>query len=487
MPKRPPARVRRAARAAIAALVVLAAACATNPATGKREISLMSEAQEIAIGQQADAEVRRDMGVYDDPELQRYVSDIGHRLARVSHRPNLPWSFTVVDNQVINAFALPGGYIYLTRGILPYLSDESELAGVLGHEIGHVTARHAAQQYTRATGGTIGLIALGIFVPAVRPFGDLASTGLGLLFLKYGRDDEIESDRLGVEYSAAAGWDPSGVPKFLSTLSRVDAMNERGMPNWLSTHPEPASRAGDVQQAVAKFASPAATERNRDVFIRHIDGLVFGDNPKDGVVRGHAFLHPVMRFAIEFPEGWEVQNTPQQVAAREPGTSHYMLLQLVDRPRGRSLEEVAAASMSSAGFRREDGQPTQINGLDAYVGVYRGTLQNVGRVLLRAAHIAHGRDVYFVAGFAPEAEFATVDGAVVASLNSFRELSRGEADAIRPNRVDFYVVRPGDTWQSIATRAGSSIVRAAQLAVMNGYEVNVQPTAGDRIKIVVAG
>ncbi len=484
---RKPTPVRRATSAAVTSLVALAAACATNPATGQRQISLMSESQEIAIGQQADAEVRRDLGVYDDPELQRYVSDIGHRLARVSHRPNLPWAFTVVDHQAINAFALPGGFIYVTRGILPYLGDESELAGVLGHEIGHVTARHAAQQYTRATGGTIGLIALGIFVPSARPFGDLASTGLGLIFLKYGRDDEVQSDRLGIEYAAAAGWDPSGVPRFLSTLSRVDSLSERGIPNWLSTHPEPASRVTEAQPVAAKFASTSGGGRDREVFLRHIDGLVFGDNPKDGIVRGNAFLHPVMRFALEFPEGWEVENTAQQVAAREPGTQHYMLLQLVDQPRGRTLEDIAAASMSSAGFRRVDGQPTRISGLDAYVGVYGGSLRNIGRVMVRAAHVAHGREVYFVAGFAPEAEFASLDGVIAESLRSFRELSRDEAAAIRPNRVDFYVVRAGDTWQSIASRTSRSIVRAAQLAVMNGYEVNVQPSPGERIKIVVAG
>jgi predicted Zn-dependent protease len=473
--------------AAVATVLALLSACATNPVTGQRQISLMSESQEIAIGQQADAEVRRDMGVYDDPELQRYVSDIGHRLASLSHRPNLPWSFTVVDHQAVNAFALPGGFIYITRGILPYLDDESELAGVLGHEIGHVTARHAAQQYTRATGGTIGLIALGIFVPAAQPFGDLASTGLGLIFLKYGRGDEVQSDRLGIEYAAAAGWDPSGVPRFLSTLSRLDSMNERGVPNWLSTHPEPASRVTEAQPIAATFASTSAGERNRELFLRNIDGVVFGDDPKDGIVRGNAFVHPVMRFALEFPEGWEVQNTPQQVAAREPGTQHYMLLQLVDQPRGRSVEDIARSSMGSAGFSPVDGQPAQINGLDAYVGTYRGSLRNVGRVMVRAAHIALGREVYFVAGFAPEPEFPALDADLAASLRSFRELSRDEASKVRPNRVDFYVVRAGDTWQSIASRAGRNIVRAAQLALMNGYEMNVQPRAGERIKIVVAG
>jgi predicted Zn-dependent protease len=174
---------------------VLTAACATNPVTGKRQMSLLSEAEEAAIGQQQDAEIRREMGVYDDRALQQYVTEIGEQIARTSHRPNLPWTFTIVDSPAINAFALPGGYIYVTRGILAYLDDEAELAGVLGHEIGHVTARHAAQAYTRQAQANLGLTILSIFVPSTRPFADLGASGLGVLFLRNGREAEIEADR----------------------------------------------------------------------------------------------------------------------------------------------------------------------------------------------------------------------------------------------------------------------------------------------------
>jgi predicted Zn-dependent protease len=468
--------------------LVASLACATNPVTGKRELSFLSEAQEIAIGQQSDAEVRRDMGVYDDPELQRYVSDIGDRLAKLSHRPRLPWQFTVVDHSAINAFALPGGYIYITRGILPYLDDEAELAGVLGHEIAHVTARHAAQQYTRATGGTLGLIALGIFVPATQPFGDLASMGLSLAFLKYGREDENESDRIGMEYATQGGWDPRGVPGFLGTLAKVNETSERGVPNWLSTHPEPAARVVDTQPLAAKLASSSAgaIERNRDGYRDRINGIVIGDNPKDGIVRGHAFLHPALRFALEFPEGWDVMNTPTQVAAREPGQPHYMLLQMVDQARGRSSAEVAVNSMRSGGFKRLDGSVTTLNGLDAYIGLYQGSIQGIGNVIMRAAHVLHGRQAYVFAGFAPQDQFDRIDGEVAKALQTFRPLTAREADEIRPNRLDYYVVRPGDTWQSIASRGGG-LVRASDLAIMNRYEVSDQPQPGDRIKIVVIG
>jgi predicted Zn-dependent protease len=477
----------RLTSATAASLLALAlAACATNPVTGKREVSFMSEAQEIAIGQQSDADIRREMGVYEDRELQAYVSDIGQRLASLSHRPQLPWTFTVVDVPAINAFALPGGYVYITRGILPYLDDESELAGVLGHEIAHVTARHAAQQYTRATTGGLGLAVLGIFVPATQPFSGLASSAISVAFLKYGREDENESDRIGMDYAARGGWDPNGVPRFLATLARVDSLNERGVPNWLSTHPEPGARVAETKPIAAKLASAASTRHNKDAFLQQISGVVVGDSPRDGIVRGNEFLHPALRFALTFPEGWDVMNTPDQVAAREPGQQHFMLLQAVDQARGRTIDEIGERAMASAGFKAIEGQRSDINGLEAHLGLYQGSIRGVGAVTMRAAHIAVGRQVYLLGGFAPRDAFPRVERSIDQAITSFRPLSAREADAIRPNRLDFYVVRPGDTWQSIASR-GKGLIKASDLAIMNNREVNEQPAPGERIKIVVEG
>lgn len=482
------ARSRAGWLALLMALVI--SACATNPVTGKKEISLMSEAQEIEIGQQLDQEVRREMGIYQDRELQQYVEDIGLRLARNSHRPNLPWQFAIVDVAAVNAFALPGGYIYLTRGILPYLDNEAELAGVLGHEIGHVTARHAAQAYTRATGASLGLLLGGIFLPQIRPFGQLAETGLGLLFLKYSRGDEIEADRVGAQYAAQTGWDPAAVPEFLTTLSRIDeATDRKGVPNWLSTHPQPEDRVQKVQQTVEQLRASGHDRRvtEREEYLRRIDGLVFGDNPEEGVVRGVAFLHPQLRLALTFPQGWEVNNGKTQVVAQQPGAEVYMLLQLVEQPRGRSIDQIAARDMQNAGFRQVQGGGTDLNGLDAYVGTYQGSVQGLGRVLSRAAHIAHGRNVYVLAGLAQAAAYERVENDFVATIRSFRPLSRAEADDIRPNTIDLYVARPGDTWQSIAAREGGGLVKASTLAIMNNHAVNDQPRPGERLKIVVAG
>jgi predicted Zn-dependent protease len=488
----------RKGRCLLFALVVAASgACATNPVTGKSQMSLLSEAEELAIGAQQDVEIRREMGVYNDPELQRYVSDIGQELARKSHRPNLPWSFTVVDNAAINAFALPGGYVYVTRGILAYLDDESELAGVLGHEIGHVTARHAAQAYTRQAQAGIALAILGIFVPSTQAFSDLGATGLSVLFLRNGREAEIEADRLGVEYGSGAGYDPAGVPRFLSTLARVDAMSERGVPNWLSTHPDPGSRVAKAQPVAGKFTSADATRVNRDQYLERIRGLVFGDDVKDGIVRGNEFVHPLLRIGVTFPDGWELTNAATAVLAQEPGTQHFMVLQEVERTATRpgygtpltqqSIADAAIAAMRKAGYTSVDGAFERINGNDAYVGRYRGTAKDVGKVNMRAAHIAIGRQLYVVAGFAPEKEFDLVDRDIQPALKTFRQLTAQEASNIRPNRVDFYIVRQGDSWQSIAARQGKGYVNAATLAIMNDHEVSAQPQPGDRIKIVVAG
>jgi predicted Zn-dependent protease len=466
-----------------------AVACATNPATGKRQFNLMSEAQEISAGQEADAQVKKEMGIYNDPNLQEYVSSIGLQLAKLSERPNLPWHYSVVDVPAINAFALPGGYIYITRGILPFLNDEAQLAGVLGHETGHVTARHAAQQYTRSVGGTIGLVALGVFVPGARPFGQLAEQGLGVLFLKYGRGDELQADQLGARYAARGNWDPAGVPDMLTTLGRLDEASgqRRGVPNWLETHPEPLARVKEIQPEVQQLsAGRTDLVRNRDAMLRAVDGIIYGDNPEQGVVRGASFIHPPLRFRIDFPNGWDIQNTPEQVMAKAPGADVYMLLEQVQMPRGNGVDNIARAQMENAGFRMLSGSRDRINGLDAFIGLYQGSLEGLGDVRMRAAHIVHNGNVYLVAGFAAVKVFDPLDSAMLMSLRSFKPLTADEAAAVHPNRIDIYVVRPGDSWQSIAERSGG-VIKPATLAVMNGADPNSQPMVDARIKIVVGG
>jgi predicted Zn-dependent protease len=220
--------------------------------------------------------------------------------------------------------------------------------------------------------------------------------------------------------------------------------------------------------------------------LRAVDGIIYGDNPEQGVVRGASFIHPPLRFRIEFPNGWDIQNTPEQVMAKAPGADVYMLLEQVQMPRGNGVDNIARAQMESAGFRMLSGSRDRINGLDAFIGLYQGSLQGLGDVRVRAAHIVHNGNVYLVAGFAAPNIFDPLDSAMLMGLRSFKPLTAEEAAAVHPNRIDIYVVRSGDSWQSIADRSGG-VIKPATLAVMNGAEPNSQPMVDARIKIVVGG
>ena len=483
--------VRRHRSFLAAGLLLTLMGCATNPVTGEREFVMLSEAQEIAMGREADVEVRRQMGLYDDDALQRYVAEIGLELAARSHRPDLPWSFAVVDSPVVNAFALPGGFIYLTRGIMAFLDDEADLAGVLGHEIGHVTSRHTVQAYTRASGAQLGLLVGGILSPTARAVGGLAEGGLGVLFLRYGRDAELQADRVGAEYAAAAGWDPTGVRDMLTTLSRISEGSDRGgVPNWLSTHPEAADRVERIGPTLSEITTGLDLSElrvSRQGYLDRIDGLVYGDNPDQGVVRGRDFLHPPLRFAVRFPDGWEVVNTETQVVARQPGQEVYMLLEPVTDPATRDLEALAVGNMRSGGYRLDAGGETTVGGLDAFVGTFTGASSDGQRPRARVAYIDHRRAVYALGGLAETQAYDRVASEFNETIRSFRPLSDAEAEDIRPNRLRFYTVRDGETWQSIAQDAGADIVPSNTLAIMNGFPVNEQPRAGDRIKIAVEG
>ena len=472
-----------------------ASACVTNPVTGSREIVFMTQAREVELGRSAHDDITQQMGVYDDEELQQYVVDVGQEIADVSHRPNLPWTFTIVDSPVVNAFALPGGFIYVTRGLMAHLGDESELAGVLGHEVGHVTARHSVQAYTRATGAQMGLMLGQILVPAMRsPYGapglgDVAAQGLGLLFLKFGRDDENQADRLGAEYAAYSGWNPNGVAGMLETLSRIaDTTDRRGTPNWLSTHPDPSDRVLDVSDTVDGLLAGVDDESElrvrRDQFLDRIDGMYYGDNPEQGITIGQDFLHPVLMFALTFPEGWEVQNNPEMVVANESGQDAYMVLR-ASSGTGPSLDQVAYQEMTDAGFRRDQGQITEMNGLDAYLGLYSRTEQGTQTMISQVAHIQHDRTVYMLGVFTDVDRYQAIERIVSESLRSFRPLTQTEAEEIKPNRISIYTVREGDTWEGLA-QDRDMIVDAQMLAVMNGYTVDEQPVPGVRIKTVVA-
>src|SRR5687767_2448102 len=280
------------------------AACARNPVTGERELALISEAQELEMGKQAAQQARQAIGLVDDKALQAYVQRVGTALAADSERPELPWSFEVVDDPTPNAFALPGGYIFVTRGMLNHMDSEAELAAVLGHEIGHVTARHGVQQMSRAQLAQLGMGIGMVLVPELQPYGDLLGSGLQLLFLKYGRDAERQADELGFAYSLKENYDVREMDDVFATLQKIgEAAKQSPLPAWASSHPDPGERIENVQGRLAEVTASVDSMRlGREEFLGRIDGLVWGANPRQGFFdESNRFLHPEMRFQIQFP------------------------------------------------------------------------------------------------------------------------------------------------------------------------------------------
>ena len=323
------------------ASLVLLSACARNPVTGKRQLSLMSEQQEIALGTEADPSIIQQFGMYDDQKMQDFINTKGQEMARISHRPNLKFTFRVLNSNVVNAFALPGGYVYFTRGIMAHFNNEAEFAGVLGHEIGHVTARHGAQQQTQQILAQVGLIAGIIAVPQFAQFAETAQQGLGLMFLKFGRNHESQSDKLGVEYSTKIGYNSLYMADFFKTLGRITDASGARMPAFLSTHPDPDDRYGNVKrqsEEIQKTKNVADLNVNRDQFLRMIDGIVYGEDPREGYVENLVFYHPELKFQFPVPRDWQTQNSPTQFAMVDKNQKAMMLFTIAQ---GKTLEEAA--------------------------------------------------------------------------------------------------------------------------------------------------
>ena len=303
--------------------------CVRNPVTGRPQLSLISESQEIAMGKQAAEEVVQTIGLYDDRRLSAFVSQMGERLAKSSERPNLPWSFHVVNDAAVNAFALPGGQIFVTRGIVTHLTSEAELASVLGHEVGHVAAKHSVAMISRAQLAQLGLGIGSVFVPSLEKFGGLLGTGLGLLFLQYGRDAERQADELGFRYALSQGYDVRAMGSLFTMLGRVEGGGR--LPEWLSTHPSPENRRELIEQRIANTKNVDFDRLllGRDSYLALINGVAFGIDRSEGYFRDTLFIHPRLRFQLQFPMGWKTENQPRAVVARGPEDDAAVKLGLV--------------------------------------------------------------------------------------------------------------------------------------------------------------
>jgi predicted Zn-dependent protease len=416
---------------AFLALSLQTAACAVNPVTGSRRLVLISEGQEIQLGRDADVDITRSLGLYDDPALQEYVQSLGERMARESERPHLPWTFRVLDDPTVNAFALPGGYIYVTRGILTHFRSEAELVGVLGHEIGHVTARHGVVQVSRAQLAQLGLGIGTILAPDLAPFADLAGAGLSLLFLSYGRDAERQADDLGLTYMTREGYDPREMAATFQMLADASgAQDGDRIPGFLSTHPDPLERRDRILQRIS--VGEISGERvAREEYLGRMEGMVFGENPREGFFRDGVFFHPDMAFRLDFPSGWRTLNQKDAVQGMSPEQDAALVLTLADGSSARAARDrfLSQDGLTGSGLRDESVDGLIRSRADFTATTSDGVLR--GTVLF----IQHGGLVFRILGYAPQARWSAREGAVRAAVSSFRPVTDRAILDVQPMRI----------------------------------------------------
>ena len=444
----------------------------------------MSEAQEIQMGQEADPQIVAQFGLYEDQQLQNFINEKGQQMAAISHRPNLKFTFRIVDSEVINAFAVPGGYVYFTRGIMGYFNNEAEFAGVLGHEIGHITARHTVEQQRNAILGQVGLIAGIIIAPDLAQFAEAASQGLGLLLLKFGRDAERESDRLGVEYSSKIGYDAHQMANFFRTLERQSQQAGQGeLPNFLSTHPNPGDRFNTVHQLASEWQQKnnlLQPQVNRNAYLRRIEGMIYGEDPKGGYREGNVFYHPVLRFQFNTPQGWNYQNTPAQVQLAAPDGKAVIFLRLAQ---GNSLNEAASNFIQQNKLVVVESRETTVNGLRA-LAVVADLQQQQGVVRTIQYYIQYGNNIYMLVGASAMANFNAYLNSFTGTMQSFRELTDAARINMKPERIRLRTVSGDMTVEQAFRSFGVPQNRLEETALLNSMLLSDKVTSGTLIKVV---
>ena len=457
------------------------AGCAVNPVSGQQDFVTMSEAQEISLGRGANADVRKQYKVYESPALQDYVDSVGQKIAQHSHRTNLRYHFTVLDTPEINAFALPGGYVYVTRGILAYLNSEAELAAVLGHEIGHVTARHSVRQASASQVANIGVAIASIFVPEVGS-SNLGNSLAGALLSGYGRDHELEADRLGAEYLARTEYDPQAMIRVIGVLknqelfdaeiARQEGRQPRRYHGVFATHPDSDTR---LQQAVGESSHLAVAQPREGYtdFLQHMDGLVFNDSGDQGVVRNNKFLHADLGIALTFPPGWRVQNQADKLVATSPSSDAAIQLKMDERPSGSPADYVRRMVDYNSDYPLET---LEINRLPAAIVTLPAALAGV---------VYLDRKAYIIECKAKSREaFDAYRYGMLDTVKSFHALDQAERGQAKPLTIKLIMPRAGDTYARLAQHSPLGKGAESYLRLINGDYPRGEPTPGQYLKIV---
>lgn len=474
----------------IAALIATTAGCAFNPATNRPDLVLMSQEKEINIGKEMHEKLVASTPIYRDPVLSAYVEHVGQKIAKASDRPDLEYTFTIIDSQDINAFALPGGYIYINRGLLTYMRSEAEMAAVLAHEVAHVTARHAVRQKTAATGAGVASV-LSVLVTGSGVVGDVANLWSTAAVKGYGRDMELEADRFGAQYMYNAGYDPQaminviGILKDQETFARRKARLEGKKPQTyhgvFSTHPRNDIRLQEVVAAAGKLPEDKKITKV-EYYREKTEGLVYGQNAQE--TEKNRYNHTRLGFSLLFPEGWEVENQRSAIVGKAPDSSATITIKVAKR-NGNQPADMALREVYDVRDLEQDEALSQYR----LVG-HTGKLPSASAERPdRVAVLYYGSRQYMLEGkiqgeLSDKEAREQYDNLFLTSIRSFRPLRR--ADVMQPDikRVKYVQANDKTTFSSLARHMDIGEYAEEQLRLLNGYYPRGEPKPGEWIKIV---
>lgn len=472
--------------------ITLLSACAKNPATGSRDFVMMSETEELKIGKQAFQAFSKQLILLPDNDpLAQYVNRVGQKVAATADRQDLFYHFYVVDDATINAFALPGGYIFIHRGLINHMNNEAELAAVLGHEIGHVTARHSVQQISKARAYQSALMVTSVFVPIPQAATMLTDLIALSVIQGYGRDAEFQSDELSIRYLTQAGYDPKATIGILKTLKRLDEIDtlektdagekKEKYHGAFSSHPETHKR---IEKSIAEAAATQHTRglTNRDTHLAAVNGYAYGDSAEQGAIVGQKFLHPDLGFQLEFSKDWVINNSPEALQARIKKQEVYFQLQLIELQKRYTVGEVLQKSFpKKRGLQITTGKQA---GMDYAHANIKQSAPKVSFAMIDAHVFLQGSRAFVLTMWSHRDEFDKYKADFATVAKSFRAYDK-QRDGDIP-RISIYQWQAGDSWQKLADRSHNILgsFTAERLAALNGMEKKEKPAKGTLIKVV---
>jgi len=463
--------------------------CAVNPVTQKKEFSLVTESQEIQIGKTSHKEIIEEFGDYNDASLQSYVNEVGQKLSRVSHRSHLKFHFTVLDSPVVNAFATPGGYIYLTRGILAEFNSEAEMATILAHEIGHVTARHAARQITRVTTYQILSALIASIDKSLEPFKRISDVTASLIFLKYSRDDEREADQLGLEYAFNAGYNPKFMVAFLENLLRKKEKEDGGsLPGFLSTHPTTSERIQTVKTEAARLLKESKTLKITayNEYKSRLEGMVYGPGEKDGIIDGEVYKNKFAGITLTLPQDWKKQSSRLLFVTKHPYRNYLFQLQIHELKRETALNDFVYNIEKKIGLPQGPIQRVTINDFHGVKRIYEVKASSGGMGLSILYFLEPNKKIgYTLLSLAPLREYKNASYYFSNIERSFRKLSSSEIEDIKIKHIKIHTVEKGETFVNLSKRYYGNDKRKRDIAEFNSLPADTKLLPGEKIKIIL--